>query len=302
MITISKASLRLSSAALILMILSLQALAANTPKTNEEKELEIVNFTQIKKVLEEDGLAQQAKNKAKQVEIIKKEQTKIDKDRFSVPAEDEWWGIMTEYWLVKNAQGLAWDFEKPDYGLEDAFKAVLQHVGFFQKKYKILFLNTPNLVRAALPGPNGETIFLISVPFIRTLDLSKLEISLMMLEDFLKLEAGYFKNATRPKDLEKYVGSNFYGKPLDLAPMQQGLKNYDNFLNNKGFTFQQQFEITKKMDVFLKPNLEWWNTYFRMLGKIDRLVKKNNSYKTYNQLYPSPEMQIKWLSPEDKVL
>jgi hypothetical protein len=56
------------------------------------------------------------------------------------------------------------------------------------------------------------------------------------------------------------------------------------------------------MDTLLKPNLEWWNTYFRMLGKIDRLIKTNNQYKTYNQLYPSPEMQIKWLSPDDKVL
>ncbi len=276
--------------------------SAQTKKTTEEKELELVDFKQIKRVLQEDGLSQEAKRKAKQVEVIKKEQVKIEKDRFLVPTEDEWWGIMSEYWLVKNAPTLAWDFEKPDYGVEESFKSVLQTVGFYQKKFRILYLNTPNLVRAAIPGNDGEVIFLISVPFIRTMDLSKLEISLMMLEDFLKAEAGFFKSAVRPKDLEKYVGSNFYGKKLDLSPMSEGLKNYDNFLTKKGFTFQQQFEITKKMDVLLKPNLEWWNTYYRMLGKIDRLIKTNNQYKSYNQLFPSPEMQIKWLSPEDKVL
>lgn len=271
-------------------------------KTKEEKELELVDFKQIKKVLQEDGLSQEAKKKALQVEVIKKEQVKIEKDRFLVPTEDEWWGIMTEYWLVKNAPTLAWDFEKPDYGVEESFKSVLQNVGLYQKKFRILFLNTPSLIRAALPGNDGETIFLISVPFIRTMDLSKLEISLMMLEDFLKAEAGYFKTAVRPKNLDNYVGSNFYGQKLDLSPMSEGLKNYDQFLTQKGFTFQQQFEVTKKMDTLLKPNLEWWNTYYRMLGKIDRLIKTNNQYKTYNQMYPSPEMQIKWLSPEDKVL
>lgn len=304
MITTFKANLKFSSLALLVLIFgsNLNAQETDNKKTKEEKELELVDFKQIKKVLQEDGLSQEAKKKAKQVEIIKKEQAIIEKDRFSVPPEDEWWGVMTEYWLVKNAPNLAWDFEKPDYGLEESFKSVLQTVGLYQKKFRILLLNTPSLVRAALPGNNGETIFLISVPFIRTLDLSKLEISLMMLEDFLKAEAGYFKQAARPKDLDKYVGSNFYGKKLDLAPMSEALKNYDNFLTQKGFTFQQQFEITKKMDAYLKPNLEWWNTYYRMLGKIDRLIKTNNQYKTYNQLYPSPEMQIKWLSPADKVL
>ncbi len=301
MITIFKASLRFSSLALMVMMFTSQ-INAQDKKTKEEKELELVDFKQIKKVLQEDGLSQQAKSKARQVEAIKKEQAIIEKDRFLVPTEDEWWGIMSEYWLVKNAPTLAWDFEKPDYGLEDSFKAVLQNVGLFQKKFRILLLNTPALVRAAIPGPDGETIFLISVPFIRTLDLSKLEISLMMLEDYLKAEEGYFKKAVRPKGLDAYVGSNFYGKKLDLSPMSEALKNYDQFLLQKGFTFQQQFAVTKKMDSFLKSNIEWWNTYFRLLGKIDRLIKTNNQYKTYNQLYPSPEMQLKWLSPDDKVL
>jgi tagatose-1,6-bisphosphate aldolase non-catalytic subunit AgaZ/GatZ len=84
--------------------------------------------------------------------------------------------------------------------------------------------------------------------------------------------------------------------------VQELLKNYDQQINQKGYTFQQQFEVTKKMDAYLKSNPELWNTYFKLLGKIDRFVKSNSQYKDYVRLYPSPEMQIKWLSPDEKVL
>jgi hypothetical protein len=84
--------------------------------------------------------------------------------------------------------------------------------------------------------------------------------------------------------------------------VEEMLKNYSNQINQKGYTFQEQFEITKKMDAFLKSNPELWNAYFRLLGKIDRFIKVNVQYKDYVRLYPSPEMQVKWLSPEDKVL
>ena len=99
MITTFKDSLRFSSLALMVMVASSQVIAQEK-KTTEEKELELVDFKQIKKVLQEDGLSQEAKKKAQQVEIIKKEQAVIEKDRFLVPSEDEWWGIMTEYWPV----------------------------------------------------------------------------------------------------------------------------------------------------------------------------------------------------------
>ena len=37
-----------------------------------------------------------------------------------------------------------------------------------------------------------------------------------------------------------------------------------------------------------------------MLNKIDKLIKINHDYKDYTSIYPSPEMQIKWLTPEKK--
>jgi hypothetical protein len=84
--------------------------------------------------------------------------------------------------------------------------------------------------------------------------------------------------------------------------LQEMLKNYDTQITQKGYTFQQQFEITKKMNSYLKAQPELWNGYFRLLGKIDRFTKTNQQYKDYIKLYPSPEMQIKWISPEEKPL
>lgn len=284
----------------ILFLLSFSVFA-QTEKLQDEKELEVVNFQSIKKVLQQDGLSESAKKKEKQVQILKKEQNKIETQRYLYPTESELWGFVSEYWLIKNAQLLNWDFEKPDYGLENSFSTTMENLGFCQKKYKILLLNTPSVVRAALPGDN-EFILLMSVPFIRSLDLSKLEISLLLLEDFIRLEQGYFRKNVATEKMSKLAGSNFQGGKPDVSMVEELLKNYSKQINEKGYTFQQQFEVTKKMDAYLKSNPELWNTYFRLLQKIDRFIKTNVQYKDYVKLYPSPEMQVKWLSPEEKVL
>jgi hypothetical protein len=272
-----------------------------TEKLQDEKELETINFKSIKKVLQQDGLSESARSKQKQVQILKSEQKKIETQRYLYPNENEIWGFVSEYWLIKNAQLLNWDFEKPDYGLEKSFSAMMETLGFYQKKFKVLLVNTPSVVRAGLPG-DQEVILLLSVPFIRSLDLSKLEISLLLLEDFVRLELGFFKKNVSTDKLSKLAGTNFQGAKPDVSMVEELLKNYSTQVNEKGFSFQQQFELTKKMDAFLKSNPEIWNSYFRLLQKIERFLKSNVQYKNYIKLYPSPEMQVKWLSPEEKVL
>ena len=276
--------------------------SAQISKLQEDKELELVNFSSVKKVLQKDGLSESAFQKKQQVAILKKEQINLDHLRYNYPAEDEMWGFISEYWLVKNAPILGWDFEKPDYGLDYSFKTTLQKMGFVQKKFKILLINNPVMVRAALPGSNGDIILLMSVPFIRSLDLSKLEISLLFLEDYLRLEAGYFKNNVGTQKLKNLAGTSFQGAKPDMSILEELLKNYTNQINSKGYTFQQQFETTKKMDVFLKSQPELWNVYFHLLQKLNNYFKANVQYKDYVKLYPSPEMQIKWISPDEKVL
>ncbi|MCM2350087.1 MAG: hypothetical protein NDI69_08690 [Bacteriovoracaceae bacterium] len=295
MINTFKAKLALSS------LLISASLFAQTGKLQEEKELEVVDFKSIKKVLQQDGLMESSKRKAKQVEILKKEQGKIETGRFYYPNESELWGFVSEYWLVKNAQILNWDFEKPDYGLEKSFRSTMENMGFYQKKFKILLLNTPSIVKASLPGDN-EMIFLLSVPFIRSLDLSKLEISLLLFEEFVRLELGYFKKNVATEKMMKLAGTNFQGQKPDISMVEELLKKYGQQIQQKGYTFQQQFEVTKKMDAYLKSNPALWNAYFMLQGKIDKFIKVNVQYKDYVKLYPSPEMQGKWLSPAEKVL
>ncbi len=284
---------------LLAIILSAQAWA-QTEKLQEEKELEVVDFTSIKKVLQQDGLDEAAKKKETEVKILKRVQGKVEAQRYLYPTEPELYGFVSEYWLVKNAQLLSWDFQKPDYGLEGNFGATMEGLGFYQKRYKILLVNTPSLVRTALPG-NGEVILLLSVPFIRSLDLSKLEISLLLLEDFVRLEQGYFKKAVATEKLSKLAGASFQGAKPDVGLVEELLRNYSRQITERGYSFQQQFEVTKKMDAYLKSNPELWNAYYRLLVKIDRFVKSNAQYKDYVKLYPSPEMQLKWLGPDEKV-
>lgn len=275
--------------------------ADENDKIQEEKELELVDFKSIKKILKQDGLHENVVKKGNEVKILKKEKVKIQNKIHQYPVESELWGFVSEYWLIKNAQLLSWDFDKPDYGLESSFGRMLETLGFYQKKFKILLLNNPSIVRGSLPG-DQESILLLSVPFIRTLDLSKLEISLLLLEDFVRLEQGYFKKNVATEKMKQLAGTSFNGKKPDISMVEELLKNYSSQVSEKGYTFQQQFEVTKKMDAYLKSNIELWNAYFRLLGKIDRFLKTNVQYKDYIKLYPSPEMQLKWLSPEEKVL
>jgi hypothetical protein len=193
---------------------------------------------------------------------------------------------------------LKWDFHKPDFDLEKSFIELLETQGHYEKKIKILLLDTTEVIHAALPTNDKEYIFLLSLPFIRTLDLSKVEISLILFEDYLRARKGYFKNYVLSKELEAYLGTNFLGKPFDKKLIDDHLKKYNTVLMEKGFSFQEQFETTQEMDALLKSDMKIWNTYLTMLEKIDQLTKTNTLYKKYSQIYPSPELQINWLKPK----
>ena len=67
-----------------------------------------------------------------------------------------------------------------------------------------------------------------------------------------------------------------------------------------GHNFKQTYEVTKKMDNLLKGEPQLWNAYLKLLHKIDNIVKNNLLYKRHSQLFPSPELQIKWLNPSTK--
>ena len=121
-------------------------------KTIDEKKAELLDFKSIKNILKNDNLAKIVEKKKKALEnaVVKKEK-KVE-ESFLVPTEDEIWSFISEYWVVLNAQKLKWDFKKPHYGVVSHFEAFLEKMGFLEKKFKILILDTPLVAHFSLPA------------------------------------------------------------------------------------------------------------------------------------------------------
>lgn len=284
------------------MLLSVGVTYADKIKSFEEKEQEVLNFNNLKSVLKDDDLLQEKEIERKRFNAQKIKEIRQTREykRFSYPQDKDFWTFLSEYWLVKNAQTLQWDIQKPEYGIASAFKNLLEKFGFYNRTIKLLVVNTPSIFHYSLPANKDEHIFIISLPFMRTLDLSKVEISLLLLEDFFRDEAKLFRSNLKTKI--SFLGENFYKKKMKKKELDSLLELYSKQVFNKGFSFQQQFQVTKKMDTFLRTDLPLWNAYVKMLNKIDRLIQTNLMYKKYNKIYPSPQLQIKWLTPKKDTL
>lgn len=268
--------------------------------TQEEKEESVVDYSNIKSVLLNDGLDKEINQKQKFVKEIKHQRGVIKEERYKYPSVNDFWPMMSELWLVKNAQILRWDFPKPEYGVDIAFQQLLERFGYYNKTFKILIVNTPAVTHFGLPAGKGSYIFILSLPFMRSLDLTKVDISLLLFEDFLRLEEGYF--LTNSKIDQSQLGTSFYGKKLDKQKIKKDLSRYSSLVFNEGYNFQQQFEITKAMDKLLKSDPPLWTAYFKLYKKLDRFIKSDLLYKNYLKIYPSPELQLQWLSPKKKVI
>jgi hypothetical protein len=289
---------------LALIIFLVGSIHASEEVKSEDKEppKDLLDFSSIKDFIKKDGLEDELKKKQEEKRKYLDSKKLREMKRYNVPSNDNFWSFFSELWLVKNATILKWDIHKPDFELEKAFTAFLETQGHYEKKIKILLLDTSEIAHAALPSNQDEYIFILSLPFIRTLDLSKVEISLILFEDFVRIKKGYFKNYVLDKELENYLGSNFNGKAFDSKIISEHLKKYNQILFEKGFSFQEQFETTKEIDLLLKSDLKMWNTYLTLLEKIDSLTKNNSLYKKYGQIYPSPELQLNWMRPKNKIL
>ncbi len=128
------------------------------------------------------------------------------------------------------------------------------------------------------------------------MDLSKLEISLIVFEDFIRILLGYPQKRLITSKLKKMIGSNFYGKKWDKEEIEKLLNRYDTFIFDKGYDFQTQYELTMYITKIIKNDPVVFDTYKKLIEKIDNLVKFNPIYDKYVRIYPSPEMQLTWLS------
>lgn len=279
------------------------SVSAQEDKSLTEKEGELLDFNSIKNILKTDQLEGSAEKKQVKIKKIRKKREDSNRRLYQIPGESEFWSFFSEYWLVKNAPVLNWDFSRPDYGLNTAFEELLEKLGFFEQRFKILMVNSPNITHLAMPtDPKKEVILLLSVPFLKALDLSKLEISLILLEDYMRAREGLFKEMGQSEQLKKFVGGNFQGKDLNQQVLTELSQKFDEVIFDEGFNFQQQFEITKKMDGLLKSDLSLWNTYYKLVQKKQELVKENVLFIKYSKIYPSPELQLSWLKPKTKAL
>ncbi len=69
---------------------------------------------------------------------------------------------------------------------------------------------------------------------------------------------------------------------------------------DKGFSFSQQYRVTKDMSNILKSDMKMWNSYYLLIKKKKELVERNILFKKYLKIYPSPELQLNWMNPVKK--
>jgi len=266
----------------------------------EEDAKKIIDYQSIKNILKNDMLDIEIDKKNNEKKLKQEQSALKEKSKYQIPDEDEYWSFFSEYWLVKNAQILKWDFEKPDYGLKESIATLFEKLGLYEKKFKLLLINTSTIAHMGLPSNKNEYIFVLSLPFVRSLDLSKLEISLLLFEDLIRLDQNYFKNYLTQSKITKMIGKSFYKNNLSSKDINDFLNLYDQKVFDQGFSFKEQFEVTQKVDKILKGDMNLWSIFLEMKKKTNNLVKTNALYKTYAKIYPSPELQINWLSPGKK--
>ena len=252
----------------------------------------------VKEIIKRDYL-EEIRNEVdeKYQKKAKKEKKKQVVDKSVFISEKDYWEFSANYWLIKNSDILKWDFQKVDYGLVSTFEKILSDVGVKNKKIKILYLNSNLITHFALPEGTSGVTFLLSKPFIEKMDLTKQEISVLLLEDYLRV---------REKIVEKKILAKSSGFKMPKKATGKTIRKYfyklmtvfDDVIFNKGFSFQDQFLITKKMAIFLEGENSLKKSYISLISKINELIRGNDSFKNYTRFYPSPDMQLKWLEAE----
>lgn len=255
-----------------------------------------VDFSKIQDVLKNDMLEQEVRKKNIKAKKASKKKKKRLVGSYNIPGESEFWSFMSEYWLVKNAQKVKWDVRIPDYGLTEGFAKFLSILKIDGQDIRLLFINANWPAHFSLPSNPGESILLMSVPFMRELDLSKLEIYTLLLQDYLRGRANYFRNFVSRKKVNVVLGKNFYRKKFNHKALEKMERRYNEMIFQKGFSFQQQYKVTNEMAKYLKSHLKLWSAYVGALKKIDELAKIKPEYKKYIKIYPSPELQLGWLN------
>lgn len=258
---------------------------------------EEVKLKNLKKILEHDKLLEISKEKEKLEKLKKKVKKKVIRKISRFPSEDVFWEIFSEYWLAHNAAELKWNYNYPDYGIGNFFKKTAIKLGFVQKDFKILYSKSPLVTHFALPSKKDSYIFVLGIPFIQRMDLTKIEITTLLLEDMIRSDKGYIQSIiSKNTSLEKLYGIELTSSMDSTNKVMKNLNsNLNDFFSKKGFSFQMQFDVTMKMNSYLLSTPEILNSYKSLCKKRYYLGLNHKEFKFYARVYPSPEMQRKWL-------
>lgn len=241
----------------------------------------------IKDILIKDHLLLEADKKKMDELRLEAEKEKIEKSKIKVLTDEEFTEIATLLWLVKRESKLRWDFEKVDYGVNETFKKLLHKLNVTGPVYKILYLNSDIIPHVGILSGNNY-ILLISKTFIEKLDLSKQEVALILFEEFIRLKLNLLQNKINQKVTKMDV--------KDKRTFDEYWNILDQEIIKMGFSFQEQFSLTKEIVNYIKNEPKISEIYQRLNEKIKILIQTENQYSFYPKIYPSPDLKEAWLA------
>ncbi len=248
----------------------------------------------IQKILQNDLLDASAQDQFDQFQAAKRQQKERLKQRYLFPPASEFWNIFSEYWLVKRMTFLKWDYPTAHLGLESTLHQTFQQIDLPYQSFKILLVQTTDIGHIALPSSLNQPIFILSEPFLRAAGLSTEEAVALLITDWLRLKQKRFETYVSTRKLRKLLGTNFYPSSLDRRVMEKSLKRYDDFMNKKRFSYQDQFFVIKSLKARTQKHPKILKALVSGLRKIKRLTNINLVYQSYKRLYPLLESQIYW--------
>lgn len=254
----------------------------------------------IQSILRNDHLEKEAKIKEQQA-LQEMSEKKIEEDTtgHQFPTQADIWSFLSELWLSKNASKIHWDFQNADFGILKTTIDLFEQLGLIERKIKLLMINSHSYAHGALPMNHGEYLFFISLPFIRSMDLSTLEIALIILEDYFRIELGVFKNYVKDDSWYKKLGTNFHDSKVDVSFIPITLDRYSQMFQSRGYTHSEEKMVTLSMKNILQiDNMKYLIIYQELLKKINGLIQSNKVYEYYPKIYPSPNVKLtQWLNP-----
>ena len=268
----------------IFFILSVSAFGNNTP------------IDDIKSIIKNDFIKKNKEkiNQKKRAALQKK--TKKNKKRES---DNKYysWKILNRLWLVENVDVLKWNFDRPDYGLNKVINDVLRRTGYSSVKYKIILSNSNIISHTSLPGKRSEVFIILSKIFLERMDVTKQEIALLVLEELVRSRK--YKNID---DLEQRIGTyprlkngRNYKKDVN-AFVRKAFKVYDELVYNYKSNFKEEYAVHTILMNSLASEQKLLNSYLNLQKKINRLIRDDHLFSNYPNVYPSPELRIRWMT------